>query len=422
MESSLSAQPSPPLAALPFARTLAPWFAAEFLVSYASMLLITGCYDWAYALGATPAQRLWISVAWGLAYIFIAFAGGRVSEKFGPRAASTTLCGLCVGACLLGLLALAPALRFIWMIPLVMLPFNITCTMMWPAIESGLTRSPGKMPLPKRISTYNLAWSSAGFLAMFTHGMLESWSYALIFIVSAGVCGLAAVVLGMGAPSGEKNTASAAEPRADDEPTGVAAPLRGRAALLLNMAWITNPLAYMAIYSLIPIMTQLTGIKNEALAGIVGSIWLAVRFVGFALTGAWTGWHYKIRWQIGPLVALAASLAGMLLIPNLPVLILCQVVFGFSAAILYSASLYYSMHVSSGHGGHAAFHEAFLGIGTTTGPLIGALAAGAHADRAMPRIALGVSTLLVAGLGVIVWMALTRKSDTLTAAAPVEDK
>jgi hypothetical protein len=50
------------------------------------------------------------------------------------------------------------------------------------------------------------------------------------------------------------------------------------------------------------------------------------------------------------------------------------------------------------------------------------LAAGGQADRAMPRIALGVSSLLVSGLGVIVWMALTRKSDTLTAAAPVEDK
>jgi MFS family permease len=404
-------------------RTLAPWFAAEFLISYASMLLITGCYDWAYTLGATPAQRLWISAAWGLAYIFIAYAGGRVSEKFGARAASITLSGLCVITCLLGLLALA--VPRIWMIPLVMLPFNMTCTMFWPAIESGLTRSPGKMPLPKRISAYNLAWSSAGFLAMFTHGMLESVSYALIFIVPAGSAALAAVILGIWAPQLPHKPADVAEPLASDEPTRASAPLGSerptgasapRAALLLNMAWISNPLAYMAIYALIPIMTQLTGLKNEALAGIVGSIWLAVRFLGFALTGAWTGWHYKIRWQIGPLVALAASLAGMLLIPSLPVLILCQIVFGFSAAILYSASLYYSMHVSRGHGGHAAFHEAVLGMGTTTGPMIGALAATGAPAQAMPRIALGVSALLTAGLAVIVWMSLTQKTDNLSVA------
>jgi MFS family permease len=375
------------------------------------MLLITGCYDWAYALGATPAQRLWISAAWGLAYIFIAYAGGRVSEKFGARAASITLSGLCVITCLLGLLALA--VPRIWMIPLVMLPFNITCTMFWPAIESGLTRSPGKMPLPKRISGYNLAWSSAGFLAMFTHGMLESVSYSLIFIVPAASAGLAALVLALFAPRMLRQPPGVAEPLADDMPTEAPAP---RAALLLNMAWISNPLAYMAIYALIPIMTQLTGIKNEALAGIVGSIWLAVRFLGFALTGAWTGWHYKIRWQIGPLVALAASLAGMLLIPGLPVLIICQIIFGFSAAILYSASLYYSMHVSSGHGGHAAFHEAVLGIGTTTGPMIGALAATGQPHQAMPRIALGVSSLLAVGLVVLVWMSLTQKADTLSSA------
>jgi MFS family permease len=177
-----------------------------------------------------------------------------------------------------------------------------------------------------------------------------------------------------------------------------------------------------AIYTLIPIMTQLTGIKNEALAGIVGSIWLAVRFVGFALTGTWTGWHYKIRWQIGPLVALAASLAGMLLVHNLAVLIVGQIVFGFSTAILYSASLYYAMHVSRGHGGHAALHEAVIGIGTTAGPLIGALAAGGQTQQAMPRIAVGVSVLLTAGLAVIVWMSFSPKRKTLISAVAIERK
>ena len=128
--------------------------------------------------------------------------------------------------------------------------------------------------------------------------------------------------------------------------------VRRRAGLLLKMAWITNPLAYMAIYVLIPVMRQLTGINNLALAAVVGSTWFVVRFIGFGLAGTWTGWHYKVRWQIGPLIALTASLAAMLLGNNLTLLIICQIIFGFSAAILYSASLYYSMHVSSGHGGH----------------------------------------------------------------------
>jgi MFS family permease len=388
-------------------RALGPWFVAEFLVSYASTLFLTGCYDYAEkGLGATAGQRLWMSAAWGFAYIFIAVLGGRISERFGPRAAAATFCAASLASCLIGLTAIA--LPRIWMIPLIMLPFNFTGTMIWPAIESGLTRSPGKMPLSRRMAYYNLAWGSAGFLAMFTHGMLESISFSLIFIAAALSCGLAAITLGVWAiPAhmiGAQHVPDTQEGEHEiDDPA-----VRRRATLLLKMAWITNPLAYMAIYVLIPVMTQLTHVENLALAGMIGSIWFVVRFLGFAVAGHWTGWHYKVRWQLGPLAAMTLSMACMLLIPNLAVLIVGQIVFGFSTAILYSASLYYSMHVSDGHGGHAALHEAAIGAGSMVGPLIGALASTGHSQRPMLPIALGVTGLLAAGFAVIAWMALAR--------------
>jgi MFS family permease len=396
-------------------RALGPWLAAEFGMSYASMLLLTGCYDYAkWELHASPSQRLWISASWGFAYIFFSFLGGRVTEKFGSRASSSWLCGLSVATCLIGLLALAFPL--IWVIPLILIPFNLTCTMIWPAIESGLTRSPARMPLARRISYYNLAWGSAGFLATFTHGMLESWWYGLIFVVPAAVCGLAGLTLGvLAVPASMIGTHNVPDTGAGEQELDDPA-VRRRAGRLLKMAWITNPLAYMAIYVLIPVMADLcnlAGVSDLGLAGMLGSIWFVVRFVGFAVAGRWTGWHYKIRWQIGPLVALTGALAAMLLVHNLVVLIACQVVFGAAAAVLYSASLYYAMHVSSGHGGHAAFHEAVIGIGTTAGPLIGAVASTGQSGRAMAPIALGVSALLIAGLAVILWMALGQKSATI---------
>lgn len=388
-------------------RTLGPWIVAEFLISYSSTLILTGCYDWAeHGLHASPSERLFIMALWGLAYIFIAILGGRISEKWGPRRAASSLCGLSILTCLGGLLAI----RFpvLWMVPLVMLPFNVTCTMIWPAIESGLTRSPGRMPLSARMSMYNIAWGSAGFLATFTHGWLESLSFRLIFIVPAAACTLAAITLHVWAiPAhmiGGHNPADdvAGEKELDDPA------VRCRAKLLLKMAWITNPLAYVAIYVLIPVMTELAkqaGVTDLGLAGVVGSVWFVVRFGTFAVAGRWTGWHYKVGWQIGPLLALAGSFAGMLVFHNLAALIGLQVVFGFSAAILYSASLYYSMHVSSGHGGHAAFHEAAIGAGTLAGPLVGALAATGKMDQpAMLRIAISVSGILFLGLLAIVYL------------------
>jgi hypothetical protein len=243
--------------------------------------------------------------------------------------------------------------------------------------------------------------------------MLESISYQLIFIVPAIASALAAIVLAAWAiPArmiGVHNVpdTAAGEHELDDPK------VRARAQTLLKMAWLANPLAYVAIYALIPVMpklAQLNGIHDEAATGMVGSVWFAARFVGFGIAGYLTFWHYKTSWQIGPLITLTLSFAAMLLVRNLAALIALQVLFGFSAALLYSASLYYSMHVSSGHGGHAAFHEAVVGIGTMAGPLIGALAATGQSSIAnpMPRVAAGVTALLVVGLVRIVYMSAKR--------------
>ncbi len=404
-------------------RILGPWMIAEFLMSYGSMVLITGSYDWALNILHAPAShRLWISAFWGFCYFFISLLGGRLSERLGPRAAAALMCGLSILSSLLGLLMIR--FPYIWMVPLLILPYNLTCSTVWPAIESGLTRSPGKMPLSRRIAVFNITWGSAGFAATFTHGMLENISYSLLFIVPAIAAALAAIVLAVwGLPSsmiGAHNVPDTAAGEHElDDPR-----VRERANILLKMAWLTNPLAYVAIYALIPVMTQLTqlvGIHDDSTAGMVGSVWFAARFIGFGLAGAFTFWHYKIRWQIGPLVALAASFAAMLLVHNLAALIALQVVFGFGAAIIYSASLYYSMHVSSGHGGHAAFHEAAVGVGTMVGPMIGALAATGLSDPAasMPRVAYSVSGIFLAGLAAIFVMSRKRQSP---AGLPVEVK
>lgn len=392
-------------------RTLGPWMIAEFLMSYGSMVLINGCYFFAFkVLKATDSQSQWISAIWGLAYIFISLLGGRISEKFGPRTAAAGMCGLSILTSLAGLFLIR--FPYIWVLPLIMFPFNLTCSTVWPAIESGLTRSPGRMPLSKRIALFNLTWSSAAFAATFTYTMLGSISYQLLFIVPAIASALAALALTFWAiPAhmiGTHNVpdTAAGEHELDDPK------VRDRAKTLLKMALLSNPLAYVAIYALIPLMpklAELNGVHNEAI-GMVGSGWFAARSIGFALAGYLTFWHYKKSWQIGPLIILTLSFAGMLLIHDLAIFIALQILFGLSAAIVYSASLYYSMHVSSGHGGHAAFHEAVVGIGTMAGPLVGALAAsgrGSVADS-LPRVAVAVGALLVLGLIRILFMSAKR--------------
>ncbi len=393
-------------------RVLGPWYVAEFLGSYASTLFLSGVYDFAReneAIHAGPSARLWLSAAWGFAYIFISLLAGRIAEKFGPRRSAVGAMGTTALTALLALLAV----RFPGLLVLaaVMLPCNFTCSSIWPAIVSGVTRTKAKRDLSSRIMLYNLAWSGGGFAAFFTHGILEDWSWSLIFVAPAIAAGFGAVVLGIWgvtpAKHGEHLAETETEAAGEDANARAAEEKRGR--MFLWIAWIGNGLAYLAVYTLFPVTTQLAvmaGVKGLGAAGFVGSIWFMVRVAAFGVLFLWTGWHYRFGWQIGPLLAMAASLMGMLIVHDLAVFIVLQAVFGMAIAVLYSGSLYYAMHVSAGHGGHAGLHEAIIGIGTTAGPTIGAVfATGDLGAAAMRQIAIGVTAVLVVGAGVMGWMA-----------------
>ncbi len=412
---------SPPLSnAAPISdvRSLLPWFAAEFLCSYAVNLYLIACYDFATdhlhgGMGASESQRLWVSSFWGFSYIFISLLAGRLAEKFGPRKAAISAAAFSAVTTLVALLAVA--IPKIWLLPLVMLPFNFTCTLIWPAIESGVTRSPGKMRLSSRIALFNLSWGCAGFVSIASHGLLEQRSWYPIFITAAVTFAIASILLlRLGLPASMIGTYNVPDDAKGEHELDSPA-MRRRAEGFLKMAWLANGLAYTAIYVLFPTMTQLakmayqnaTGVvATAAVAGFITSVWFVTRFLGFGLTSIWTGWHYKVPWLLGPLALLAVTFCAMLTVHNLPAFLGLQILFGFAAALVFSGSLYYAMHVSSGHGGHAAFHEAVVGIGTTLGPVIGALSGtGELGDAALTRIAIGVTAIIILGMAAIAWMA-----------------
>jgi MFS family permease len=398
-------------------RNLGPWFLAEFLCSYAVNLYLVGCYDFATnkiaGIGASESSRLWVSAAWGFSYIFISLLAGRITEGLGPRRAAIAASSLSALTALAALIVLKE--RRLWILPLVMLPFNFTCTMIWPAIESGVTRSLGTMRLSSRIALFNLSWGLAGFVAIFTHGWLEEHAWWSVFVSAAAAFAAAAIILWrIGIPTrfiGTHNVPDDAAGEHELDSPG----MRRRAQRFLIMAWLANGLAYTAIYVLFPIMTQLakkaalnsTGTEaSDSAAGMIVSVWFITRFIGFGLTSRWTGWHYKVSWLIAPLVLLAGTFFAMLTIHSLTAFLILQVFFGFCAALVFSGSLYYAMHVSSGHGGHAAFHEAVVGIGTTAGPVIGALAGtGELGPQALLRIAIGVTGVMAIGILAVSWLA-----------------
>ena len=67
-------------------RILAPWYAVEFLNSYAcTLLLVCIPYLLKESYHQAPSAALWQSAAWGLCYVPFALFAGILTDRWGPR-------------------------------------------------------------------------------------------------------------------------------------------------------------------------------------------------------------------------------------------------------------------------------------------------------------------------------------------------
>ena len=176
-------------------------------------------------------------------------------------------------------------------------------------------------------------------------------------------------------------------------------------ATFLKLAWLANPMAYLAINTIIssvPTLAARLGFTPR-LAGFVCSIWLLARAGAFVALWLWPGWHYRFRFLASAYVVMMISFAAMLLVPNPWVLALSQLLLGPALGLIYYSSLFYSMDIGETKGEHGGIHEAALGAGTAIGP---AVAAGAlwlfpgHPGSGVWAVCL----LLALGLMVLYWV------------------
>ncbi|MDD5170459.1 MAG: hypothetical protein PHN75_16705, partial [Syntrophales bacterium] len=178
---------------------------------------------------------------------------------------------------------------------------------------------------------------------------------------------------------------------------------------LLHMAWLANPLSYVAINTvlpLIPTISERLGLSTGA-AGILCSVWMFARLAAFGILWRWTGWHYRFGWLIGAFTVMTVCFAGFVHPWSVSMLLAAQVGFGMSVGLIYYSSLFYSMNASEEKGTHGGLHEAMIGAGLFVGPACGATALfllPAPAGGAWP-----VTGLLVAGLMGLIWMGRFRK-------------
>jgi len=348
-------------------------------------------------------QNLWVSALYGLVYIPAAVQCGKFAQRRGFVTSlkvgfSGLTLSMVLGAFLRGTIA---GNLF------ALVAYTIALLFIWPALEALVSENETQAGVQHNVGVYNCTWAFGAAIAYFMGGSLyDRLGYGAVFWVPAGVFALQlgiAVWLGKqkGRGSGVEERHAPAVP---GHPEETAFHQKVPPKRFLQMAWLANPFAYVAINTVIAVIP---GIAQKfqlspTRVGLFCSVWMFARMGTFALLWQWRGWHYRFRWLFCAFLMLIGSFMLLLLAPQLWLVVLAQIFFGFAAGLIYYSSLFYSMDVGGeSQGEHGGLHEAAIGVGVFAGPAVGAAALQWLPTNSGSGV-FAVSVLLVCGLAGLV--------------------
>jgi MFS family permease len=347
-------------------------------------------------------QNLLLAALLGCVYAFGSYYSGRFAQKFGY------FTSIRCGAALMIVAFLACSLTgSLWLIVVLVVAGCIGMCLTWPAMEALVSEGEPAARLQGLVGFYNVVWASVAGFAYFTGGaMLQEWGLQSIFYVPTGILvlelGLATwlaekVRLQPGAP------VEAALPLLRPLKESYKSPVAP--ATFLKLAWLANPMAYLAINTIIssvPALARRLSL-SPMLAGFICSIWLFTRAGAFVALWLWPGWHYRFRFMAAAYMVMMVSFGAMLLVPHLWALVLSQILLGPALGLIYYSSLFYSMDIGDTKGEHGGIHEAVIGIGNCTGPALAAATMRFFPQHPGSGV-WAVCLLLVPGLVVLYWL------------------
>lgn len=379
----------------------AVFFLIEFLNCYGVVYYSNFLFFYMKSVfGFSDLDNLLLAAMNGLIYIFAAWQCGAFAGRFGSMR-SLYIGSFGIACSLIAGMFLHSAAGQV----VVFAVWTIALCFIWPALEAIVVENSGAN-LAKVVGYYNVTWASGAAIAFFTAGMLiERLGMQSLFWLPLCLIPVQLLLLPVAArlTKKEKQDSSIAGALSGVEASPATYPARARH--FLHMAWLANPLSYVAINTIIPLIPSISaklGLSTGT-AGIVCSLWMFMRLGVFVFLQRWTKWHYRWSGLAGAFVLMIVSFIGIILAPNLVTLIAVQIGFGVAIGLVYYSSLYYSLMVSDKKEANCGVHEAMVGLGQFVGPAFGAgslvLLPGAVGGGVLP-----VGALLLTGFGGLVWM------------------
>lgn len=401
-----------------------------------SQLLLGIFFFTSSTLGWEPRHNLLMAATVGVVYVFASLSAEPFSRRLGRRGALIAASTACAIIALFGMVFISSSA----LVATTLLLYTIASTLIWPVLESTVATGCNAHEMSRRIGIYNLVWSGVNIVGVSLIGTLITYWPAGVFIVPALAHLNAVVLIVFGGRLDDSVVTTPASHSSHSENAGDAgvAPTENSGAvhaepepellrvrkLALSLSRLALPATYMVMYGMMALMPTLPVMQSlpTSMQTLVGSIWLAVRWIAFLILGATVWWHTRPIWLLWATILMLAAFLGITVRPSdvahafntdamrrptpeaersaapdapgaqfggasqpsraspiaphldLASMIFWQITLGFAVALIYAASLYFGMVLSEASTAHGGYHEALIGLGSVLGPGSGALA------------------------------------------------
>ena len=343
------------------------------------------------AFGFRNDHNLAVGAAHGFLYVIFSFFAG----KFGQKRGYFTGLRVGFGGMFLGL-AIGWAFQSLAMQLVALAVWTVTICFTWPVLEALVAEHEPPARLPNRIGLYNVVWAATAACGYSFGGVIYGFlGGASLYWLPLSICAVQwAATFPLQKRHDRWMSTTPVEP--GDERVPAEKPVDP--LLFRKLAWLGNPMNYMAVNTLLVVTPGIAEHAGLSLvqAGLVLGVWYWVRAASFAILWRWRGWHYRFSWFLGSFGLLAVSFVSMFTSHLVWELVVAQLAFGFASALLYYSSLFYAMDGSDTKAEHGGVHEALIGLGIFGGPALSTAAIAITGSSAAPAWTVG--SVLFAGM------------------------
>jgi predicted MFS family arabinose efflux permease len=340
-------------------------FPAAFLASLAvniiglgMLFLVKGRY------GAGPEAVGWFTALTSLTYFVGCLVLQPLSDRIGPRAATVTM--VCGSAILFGLHLLIPSLPSAFAVYGV---YGFITALLWPPFEAWAAAGLEGSALSRATSSFNLAWSSGGFIAPYVSGLLSEKNLVLPIYVSMALFVVIAILIlstGKLAPNpsvGELSESAGGD--SEDHSTNLRFP-----------AWIGAPLIYVLIgvfCNIFPLFAKDELGLSPSTIGLALLVRAGCAMLGFWLLGRLDFWQFKRAFIVLPTFLCFLIVVVLVFTRSLGLFICCLAAIGLLQSMIYTNSIFYGASGAADRGRRMTIHEALLTVGQILGSVSGGL-------------------------------------------------